>query len=311
MPALLPVGLPRPVHSAPNGFDQVSPEAEIALLRSQLAHSQAQLRHADRLATVGRIALGLAHDLCSPLACALSNFSIVQSRVEAHITQASFDNVQCDHSPGIDGLQRQAGLALRQDLPELMQETRDGMTQAHSMLRTLQNFARADSTQQRRWSDLNQSVLATLSLASVLIRPRAEVSCELVPLPLVYCVPEQMGQVIMNLLVNAVQAMGDQRGLITVRSGFDAATVWIVIGDSGTGIAPHDLPHIFDNFFTTKAPGAGTGIGLSMVRNIVSMHGGSIQVDTEPGTGTSFRIVLPVGAQDRSEHADADGGQHG
>jgi signal transduction histidine kinase len=111
-------------------------------------------------------------------------------------------------------------------------------------------------------------------------------------LPLVECLPSQINQVFVNMLVNAAQAI-EQHGEIVVRTGAESGKVWIEIGDNGSGIAPDNLKRIFDPFFTTKPVGKGTGLGLSISYGIVRKHGGDIAVDSAPGHGTTFRITLP------------------
>ena len=112
-------------------------------------------------------------------------------------------------------------------------------------------------------------------------------------LPPVRCLPAQINQVVMNLLVNAAHAI-EERGIITVRSGHDAEWAWIEVADTGRGMSPEVLKCIFDPFYTTKPVGKGTGLGLSISYDIVDKHGGHIDVSSEPGRGTTFRVWLPL-----------------
>jgi len=126
------------------------------------------------------------------------------------------------------------------------------------------------------------------------IKYKAEVVREYdAELPRVPCLPAQINQVVMNLLVNAAQAI-DERGIITVRSGHDADWAWIEVADTGRGMSPEVKKRIFDPFYTTKPAGQGTGLGLSISYDIVSKHGGHIDVTSEPGRGTTFRLWLPL-----------------
>lgn len=113
-------------------------------------------------------------------------------------------------------------------------------------------------------------------------------------LPDIECLPSQINQVIMNLVVNAAQAMGPERGTITLRTGVQGETAIIEVADTGSGIAPETLQKIFDPFFTTKPVGQGTGLGLSLSYGIVKKHGGDISVSSKPGFGTTFRVQLPL-----------------
>ncbi|MFI4941211.1 MAG: sensor histidine kinase, partial [Burkholderiales bacterium] len=125
-------------------------------------------------------------------------------------------------------------------------------------------------------------------------------------IPDVECLPSQINQVIMNMVVNAAQAMGPERGKITLRTGTDGSIVWIEIADTGPGIAKENLPRIFDPFFTTKPVGKGTGLGLSLSYGIVQKHQGSIDVKSEVGKGTCFRITLPI-HHARQDNGDKEG----
>jgi signal transduction histidine kinase len=113
-------------------------------------------------------------------------------------------------------------------------------------------------------------------------------------LPDIECLASQLNQVVMNLVINAAQAIGPQRGTITISNGVEGENVWLEIADNGCGIAPETLQKIFDPFFTTKPVGEGTGLGLSLSYGIVKKHGGEISVSSELGKGTTFRVVLPI-----------------
>lgn len=115
-------------------------------------------------------------------------------------------------------------------------------------------------------------------------------------LPAVECMPSQINQVFMNLLINAAQAI-DKKGTITVRTGSSGDEVWLEVADTGNGIAPENMSRIFEPFFTTKPVGKGTGLGLSLSYGIVQKHHGRIEVKSEPGKGSTFRVWLPVRQQ--------------
>jgi signal transduction histidine kinase len=183
---------------------------------------------------------------------------------------------------------------LRQDIPILMADSRDGMGRVSKIVQSLKDFSRSDAQQQWEWADLHSGIDSTLNILASELRRVAEVRKEYGVLPLVECVASQVNQVIMNLLVNAGHAIGAQRGLITIRTGSADGQAWIEIGDSGCGIPEAVLPRIFDPFFTTKAIGKGTGLGLSISYGIVHQHGGRIEVRTAPGQGSTFRVSLPL-----------------
>ena len=114
------------------------------------------------------------------------------------------------------------------------------------------------------------------------------------PLPEIECLASQLNQVVMNLVINAAQAIGPERGTITISNGVEGESIWLEVADNGCGIAPDALQNIFDPFFTTKPVGEGTGLGLSLSYGIVKKHHGEISVSSELGKGTTFRVVLPI-----------------
>lgn len=126
------------------------------------------------------------------------------------------------------------------------------------------------------------------------LKHKADVIKHYQPLPEIECLASQINQVVMNLVINAAQAMGPERGTITLSNGVEGDRVWLEVADNGCGIAPHSLQKIFDPFFTTKPVGEGTGLGLSLSYGIVKKHHGDISVSSEVGRGTTFRVVLPI-----------------
>ncbi len=164
------------------------------------------------------------------------------------------------------------------------------------LIQDLKDFSRVDSELEWQWTDLHKGIDSTLNIVASELKYKADVLRSYGALPEIKCLPSQINQVVMNLVVNAAQAMGEQRGKIEIRTGTQGENVWIEIHDNGSGIAPDVLPKIFDPFFTTKAVGKGTGLGLSLSYGIVRKHGGTMGVESEPGQGTTFRIELPLDA---------------
>jgi two-component system NtrC family sensor kinase len=187
---------------------------------------------------------------------------------------------------------------LKQDIPVLMLEAKDGMQRVGQIVRDLKDFSRADSRQEWEWTDIRPGLVSTLNLIARDLQKVAEVVVQYGAVPNIQCLPFQLNQVFMNLLLNAAHAMGTQRGRICVRTATVQEEVWIEVSDTGCGIAADVLPRIFDPFFTTKPIGKGTGLGLSLSYGIVRSHQGRIEVDTAPGRGSTFRVVLPVSRQD-------------
>ncbi len=142
-------------------------------------------------------------------------------------------------------------------------------------------------------TDINKGLESTLNVIWNEVKYKAEVVKELADLPRVDCIPSQINQVLMNLMVNAAQAI-EGRGSITLRTGVAGDKVWIEVVDTGKGMTTETRRRIFEPFYTTKPVGKGTGLGLSVTWDIVERHGGSIEVESEPGRGSTFRLTLPV-----------------
>jgi signal transduction histidine kinase len=174
----------------------------------------------------------------------------------------------------------------------LIAESMDGAARVRRIVQDLRDFSRPGDSE---WTsvDLHTCIDSTLNVVWNEIKYKAEVVREYGELPLVECLPFQLNQVFLNLLVNAAQAI-PERGTITLRTTCNGDHVSIAVADSGIGMPPEVRDRIFDPFFTTKPIGKGTGLGLSVAYGIIEKHGGRIDVDTAPGKGTTFTITLPV-----------------
>jgi signal transduction histidine kinase len=181
---------------------------------------------------------------------------------------------------------------LEEDIPQLVSETREGLDRVKKIVQDLKDFSRVDKSDDWEEANLVKGLESTLNIVQNEIKYKASVVKELVPLPDVPCLPTQLNQVFMNLLVNAAQAI-PTKGTITLRSGFDEARVWVEVADDGCGMPPEVQGRIFEPFFTTKPVGKGTGLGLSVSYSIVRKHNGKIELESAPGRGTTFRVVLP------------------
>jgi two-component system, NtrC family, sensor kinase len=177
-------------------------------------------------------------------------------------------------------------------LSQMLGDTVQGIDQMHELVENLRDFTRLDRAKTTRF-DLNKGLHNVAYIARSAIPNRVQVVEEFGELDLVECNPSQLNQVFLNLINNAAQAIpGD--GTVTVRSSMDGGRVRIDVSDTGTGIPDDVQPHIFDTYFTTKAAGEGTGLGLPIVRTIVEEHGGEVQFQTRSGVGTTFSVFLPV-----------------
>ncbi len=181
-----------------------------------------------------------------------------------------------------------------------MRESMEGIARVCRIVQDLRDFSQVDSAQDWAWIDMHRGIDSTLNVIGSETKGTTEIVKAYGTVPQFECLPAQFNQVVLNLLINAVQAMESRRGKITIRTGSEGAWVWFEIQDEGPGIAPDVLGRIFDPFFTTKPVGQGTGLGLSLSYGIVQKHQGRIEVHSALGHGSTFRVVLPV-RQDASK----------
>ncbi|AZD09178.1 Signal transduction histidine kinase [Pseudomonas chlororaphis] len=267
---------------------------ERKLLESQLVQSE-------KLASLGQLAAGVAHEINNPIGFISSNlgaldnyFKRLQEMLEAY-GNAETGIGASELRDRLKQLRTDIELDfLLEDIPLLIKESKDGIGRVSQIVKDLKDFSRVDSTQEWQWANLQQGIDSTLNIVAAEIKYKADVIKEYAELPEVECLPSQINQVVMNLIVNAAQAMGNERGTITLRNGVEGENVWIEVADNGSGIPPDSLQKIFDPFFTTKPVGQGTGLGLSLSYGIVKKHRGEISVRSEVGVGTTFRVELPV-----------------
>lgn len=277
-----------------------SANAEIQSINRKLNQAQHQLLQAEKMASIGQLAAGVAHEINNPIGYVHSNLgslgSYVTDIVQVLDAYAAVEQ-STDRGPMLFDEVRQLREALdldflRQDVDALLAETLEGIGRVQKIVQDLKDFSRAGAEDDWQWVDLHRGLDSTLNIVNNEIKYKAQVIKEYGELPEIECLPSQLNQVFLNLLVNAAQAI-DERGLITVRTGADGDEVWVDIADTGCGIPPENLKRVFEPFFTTKPVGQGTGLGLSLSYGIVRKHGGTITVSSKPGLGTTFRTILP------------------
>lgn len=269
------------------------------LLR-KLAQANSQLLQSEKLAAIGQLAAGVAHEINNPIGFVSSNLHTLQRYQET--LWSVLDAYEAEESvlpepvrAALASTREQADLVyLKEDLATLLKESVDGLQRVTRIVRDLKNFAHVDEADVQ-WADLEAGLDSTLNVAWNEIKYKAEVIKEYGGIPKVECVASQINQVFMNLLINAAQAI-EQNGKITLRTRLVGDRVAIEIADTGSGIAPQHIERIFEPFFTTKPVGKGTGLGLSLTHSIVKKHGGTIEVSSEVGVGTTFRVLLPIRA---------------
>ncbi|SFP34321.1 sensor histidine kinase [Ectopseudomonas composti] len=274
-----------------------------------LKESQAQLLQSEKMASLGQMVAGVAHELNTPLGYVKNNVQLLRELSEPLFELAAaqarlghcLNDPDCDEASLAQALQvaeeaRQhaAPELLAEDLQQLYGDTLYGLEQIAELVVGLKDFARLDRAMSEE-IDLNDCIRSALLIARNHIKDKVEVVQQLGELPRIACAPSQINQVLLNLLTNAAQAI-DGLGRIQIRSWADTQGVHVSLQDNGRGMPPEVMAKIFDPFFTTKPVGQGTGLGLSISYKIVQDHGGQIRVASEPGRGTRFLISLPLPA---------------
>ena len=267
-------------------------QQELTQLLSKVEEAQQQLLQSEKMAAIGQLAAGIAHEINNPIGFVNSNLGSLKTYT-AHLLQL-IDAFESGQAAAIAEARQKADLEfLREDLPSLLAESQDGLNRVTRIVQDLKDFSRVDQAE-RQHADLNAALSSTLNVVRNELKYKADLLIELGAIPEIECYPAQLNQVFMNLLVNAAQAIAG-RGKITVRTGVDRDNVFIEIEDTGCGMSEETRHHIFEPFFTTKPVGHGTGLGLSISYDIVvKKHHGSLDVKSEPGKGSCFRITLPI-----------------
>jgi nitrogen-specific signal transduction histidine kinase/CheY-like chemotaxis protein len=265
------------VASGPGGEARVV--AALDAIRAERTRLRERLLVSDRLASIATLAAGVAHEINNPLAVALGNVEYALATVA--------------------GLERGAVTALATDLREPLVDAREALSRIRDIVRDVRLFSRSGDRQRRGPVDVRAVLRSAIRLTWNEVRHRARLVEELGEVPSVDGNDSRLGQVFLNALVNAIQALPEGRAAehrITVRTSTDAGRAVVEIADTGCGIAAEHLPRVFEPFFTTKPVEVGAGLGLAICHAIVTEHGGSIDVDSELGVGTRIRIILPPGA---------------
>jgi PAS domain S-box-containing protein len=269
-------------------------------LNKKLEEAKIQLLQSEKMASIGQLAAGVAHEINNPMGYINSNVGTLENYVNDAIRlidcyQATCDSatVPADRVAPLDAIKEQIDLAyIREDLPGLIRETKVGVERVQKIVQDLKSFSHIDNTEWTQ-ANLHDGIESTLNVVWSRIKHKAEVVREYGDIPKIWCLPGQVNQVVMNLLLNAADAI-DQHGKIFVRTGREGEMVWIEIEDTGCGIAPEHIKKIFDPFFTTRQVGQGTGLGLSLAYGIIEQHHGRIDVSSKVGRGSRFRIWLPI-----------------
>ena len=271
--------------------------------QSELDMSQ-RLTQSEKLAALGQLAAGVAHEINNPIGYVNSNlgalrqyfgiFEKIITSYEAYVSSRNAGEFNITDNP--EALKKKLNFEfIRQDIGATLSESQEGIVRVKNIVDDLKNFSRNDSNTQWLPFDLHKAIQSTLNIVNFEVKYRADVVLEFGEIPEVECVPSQLNQVFLNLIMNAAQAQSPEtRGKIVISTGTVEDNVWVEVSDNGVGIAKENLNKIFEPFFTTKEQGAGIGLGLSLSYGIIQKHRGSLTVSSEPGVGTTFRIEIPV-----------------
>lgn len=279
---------------------------ELEKLNQELKASQVRLVQAEKLASLGTLVAGVGHEIHNPVGFVVSNLAALEEHVE--FLFAVFEAYQavrgCLASPVTPALQQKldaldALLAkddvrfILNDLRDIGQESGEGMDRIRAIVNALRTFSRADDPAPVPY-DVNDAVNNAIRIVGSELRNRSSLTTDLATCPSIPCFPGQINQLVLNLVVNAADALGSG-GAIEIRTRETDSGIELCVTDDGPGIESEHLDRLFDPFFTTKPVGKGTGLGLAIVYDIVKAHRGDISVDSTVGQGSTFRIQLPKG----------------
>lgn len=291
------------------GMEERMAEQNVSLSNalSLLKASQSQIIQSEKMASLGQMVAGVAHEINTPLGYVKNNlemaseaFKLLRDIGVAH--NALLSALQAGEASDEEVHQRLSELEARNagfqavypedEMDALFKDTLYGLEQISEIVVNLKNFSRLDQAAVDN-VNINQCIDSALLIARNVIKHKAEVERNYGSLPTVRCAPSQINQVILNLLTNAAHAIDRPDGRIVIRTQADERYVHIVLTDNGKGIPPEVIKKIFDPFFTTKPVGQGTGLGLSIAFKIVQDHKGLIRVKSKPGLGSAFCVSLP------------------
>jgi two-component system NtrC family sensor kinase len=287
---------------------------ELMAKNQEIENTTMQLLQSEKMASIGQLAAGVAHEINNPMGYIASNLNVLgEYRRDLLKLHEAYDDAFRD-------LEAEAGEEVRariaavremekelrpaelfEEFENIVEESREGAGRVKSIVQDLREFSHPQSGTPQ-WFDLHQGLQSTLNIVWNELKYKATVDKEFGDIPQVKGFPQELNQVFMNMLVNAGQAIRE-RGHITIKTYSENGSVCVEISDTGCGIAPENLNRIFDPFFTTKEVGKGTGLGLAICYRIVQKHGGRIKVNSEVGKGTTFIIRLPVSGPEMIKEA--------
>lgn len=278
-------------------------------LNKQLEEAHNQLLQSEKLASIGQLAAGVAHEINNPVGYINSNMASLKGYAfdlisvidlfSEYYEQSQSDNIELKNTLNkkIEDVDLDF---IKTDLHSLIDESLEGVSRVKKIVNDLKDFSHVDDIEMQ-WADLHRGLDSTLNIVHNELKYKADIIKNYGEIPEVECIASQINQVFMNVLVNAAHAI-EKHGTITVATGLSNDFVWIKIQDTGTGIPEDKINRIFDPFYTSKPVGSGTGLGLSLSYTIIEKHHGKIEVESTVGSGSIFTIWLPV--QNKAAVAD-------
>ncbi|MCK5334544.1 MAG: HAMP domain-containing histidine kinase [Gammaproteobacteria bacterium] len=285
-------------------------EAKVDDRTKQLKESQSHLVQSEKMAAIGQMVAGVAHEINTPLGYVLSNVEMVGDMVNVmnDVSEEFYNFTEAVKDPALseddfaNGLTRVTSsisdlkeTELLKESNTLLDDAKYGLGQISEIVLNLKDFSRMDRSTKDKF-DINKGLESTLKIANNILKNTAKVTRDFSELPEILCAPSQINQVLLNVITNAAHAIDatDNSGVIAIKTRADKDNVYISIKDNGCGMSEDVQAHVFDAFYTTKDVGKGTGLGMSISHKIIEAHAGEIRLASKPGVGTHFLIQLPI-----------------
>ncbi|WP_426113779.1 ATP-binding protein [Massilia sp. PWRC2] len=272
--------------------DLTSSNATLQKTLADLARANSHLIHSEKMASIGQLAAGVAHEINNPIGFVISNMNSLRGYLDKLMNVIAAHEQAAALVAG-NPVAPDADLDyIRDDIGDLLRESDEGLQRVKKIVQNMKDFAHAGEGQWQQ-ADLHHGIVTTLNIVASELKFKANIVKDFGTLPLVACMATELNQVFLNILMNAGHAIA-HGGQITIATGVAGKEVWISIADNGAGMPPQVVKRIFEPFYTTKPVGVGTGLGLSISYSIIEQHRGRIEVSSTVGVGTRFCIHLPI-----------------